>query len=178
MLSSLLLLSSSPPFNINCFLYSCCYQIQEFYRQEKISRHLELAEGEAERAQNLLLYEDEIKSRPARTWHQTETQKRELKETIILKVKARDEELKQAGSGAKRSAEQLADELAKRDDYRVEDKENTKDRDKAHRLSRKKRRRQEALDAGNEAMAEEREGGNDEDDRKEYSEGMTLYLKH
>jgi hypothetical protein len=36
------------------------------------------AQEEAERAENLMLHEDEIASRPARTWYQTETQKKEV----------------------------------------------------------------------------------------------------
>jgi ATP-dependent RNA helicase DDX27 len=41
-------------------------------REERVQRQLALAEREAAAAENLLLHEDEINARPARTWHQTE----------------------------------------------------------------------------------------------------------
>ena len=38
------------------------------------------AERDAERAENMLLHESEISSRPARTWHQTESEKKSIRE--------------------------------------------------------------------------------------------------
>ena len=66
----------------------------------------------------------------------------------------------------KKTAEEIAKELAKRDDYRMEGKE----KEKEHRLSRVKRRRQEAIEASKSAI--EDENGEEGDDDGEYSEGL------
>jgi ATP-dependent RNA helicase DDX27 len=52
---------------------------------------VEEAEREAERAENMMLFEAEIVSRPARTWYQTETQKKELRDAGKLKAKEEEE---------------------------------------------------------------------------------------
>lgn len=138
-------------------------QIQEAFKEEHINTKLELAMREAERAQNMLTYEEEIHARPNRTWHQTETQKQETRTATLVLAK---KEAKQAELG-KREAErqamtatQKAEALARADDYRRAENQAKKD----HRLSRKKKRRIEALredvqgkgDAGQDEEQEER----------------------
>lgn len=118
--------------------------LEDAFREERVTTKLEIAIREAERAQNLLLHEDEISARPNRTWYQTETQKNEVK--TATKILARKEE-KEAEVGRKEAARlemtatQKAMAMARADDYRREEAAAKKE----HRLSRKKRRRLEAL---------------------------------
>jgi hypothetical protein len=112
------------------------------------------AQEEAERAENLMMHEDEIAARPARTWYQTESQKKEARE--VSRVHVKDEQSKAqwgVGKAAElaKTAEQKARDLAARDDYRnsLEFKKGD------HRLSRKKRRRLESLSA----LEDEQDGG-------------------
>ena len=110
--------------------------IRQLYSQEKKKWQLDEAGAEIEKAENLIVHEDEIKSRPARTWHQTETQKTEIKNASRDLVKP--DSVKR-----KKQAERF-------DEYKDEVAEG-KDRD--HRLSRKKRRRIEAVKADAEDRA-------------------------
>jgi ATP-dependent RNA helicase DDX27 len=114
--------------------------------------YMDRAHQEAERVENMLVHEAEISARPARTWYQTETQKKDARELSRLAVK---QEQKAAAVAIKvpvaLSAQEKAAMLARRDDYRTADgatKDKTKgpkDKD-GHRLSRKKRRRMEAFE--------------------------------
>ena len=84
----------------------------------------------------LLMYvlQDDIQSRPARTWYQTETQKQAIREASRAEV----EEI----SKPQRSIMEQVTQMAVRDDYRDED---AKKKD-SHRMSRKKRRRMQAME--------------------------------
>jgi ATP-dependent RNA helicase DDX27 len=119
-------------------------KLKEAFQEENLKTKLELAMREADRAHNMLLHEDEIHSRPNRTWHQTETQKQETRTATLVAAK---KEAKEAELGRKEAArqemtaQQKAEALARADDYRREEKAVQK----GHRLSRKKRRRMEAL---------------------------------
>ncbi|PRW45622.1 DEAD-box ATP-dependent RNA helicase 28 [Chlorella sorokiniana] len=53
-------------------------QVAAIILEEREERALRKAEMEAQKAANMLEHEDEIRARPARTWFQTEHQKREL----------------------------------------------------------------------------------------------------
>ncbi|RYH23051.1 DEAD/DEAH box helicase [archaeon] len=123
-------------------------QVEGYLETEKDRLRLEAMEREAERAENLLQYSEQIQSRPARTWFQTETQKTELRE----KVRARQHELQEKAKGL--SAEEQARKMAMEDDYR-DDKDEKHDK---HRMSRKKKRRIEALKASEEADEETGKG--------------------
>mmetsp|Transcript_20918 Transcript_20918/g.30124 ORF Transcript_20918/g.30124 Transcript_20918/m.30124 type:complete len:756 (+) Transcript_20918:54-2321(+) len=114
--------------------------ITQYYREEKMKAKTDTALREAERAENLLMHEDEIHSRPARTWYQTETQKQAVKEAS--RMRAKEESLAARGEATMTEEERIR-EMALRDEYR--DDEETKSKSKEHRLSRKKRRRIEAL---------------------------------
>ena len=128
--------------------------LKEAFAEENIKTKLELAMREADRAHNMILFEDEINARPNRTWHQTETQKQETRTAtlVLAKKEAKEAELgKKEAARQAMTATQKAEALARSDDYRrAEEKEK-----KNHRLSRKKRRRLDALredaeeDAGN-----------------------------
>lgn len=54
-------------------------EIATALKEEKALAKLALAEQELQRAENMLLHEDEINARPARTWFMTETEKKNLK---------------------------------------------------------------------------------------------------
>merc|ERR1711871_744538 len=105
--------------------------IRQALSEEKKKHEIEEADEELQRAENMILYEEEIKSRPARTWHQTETEKKEIK------MASRD--LVKPEEASKRKLKRMEE-----DEYREELKEKKKTKD-GHRLSRKKRRKLEAL---------------------------------
>lgn len=125
-------------------------QIAELMEEERLNMRALAAERDVERAENMLLHEDEIKSRPARTWYQSEHAKQELKEAVRQKSKF-ETEIAKVGFVAATAAEK-AKELALADDYRV--KEEEKQQNKLHKMSRKKRRRMEAM----KEMLEETDG--------------------
>jgi len=119
--------------------------------EEKLRAHMDRADAEADRAENLLLHEAEIAARPARTWYQTETQKKEARE--LSRLAAKNEEKAAAGAPAPQTAQEKAIALARKDDYRMDPAaalpkgakaKAVADKD-GHRLSRKKRRRMEAM---------------------------------
>ena len=125
--------------------------------EEKLQARLRNAEAEVERAENMLVYEDEIAARPARTWYQTETQKQSVKEATRKQAQEEQDALEDdvvdnkksrnnKKGGTELSAFEKAKQFARRDDYRVEIPANgKKPKELEHRLPRKKRRRQEAL---------------------------------
>ncbi|KAK8813884.1 DEAD/DEAH box RNA helicase [Blastocystis sp. ATCC 50177/Nand II] len=53
--------------------------IDDIYEEERTERELNLAQREAQRADNLIKHEDEIKSRRKRTWFQSEKAKKDTK---------------------------------------------------------------------------------------------------
>jgi ATP-dependent RNA helicase DDX27 len=128
-------------------------KIASVFSEEKTKKRFEQVEREAEKAENLMAFENEINARPARTWYQSETQKKEIKD--ISKQKAKEEEIEaQYGRGKVDevlSAERKLLALAKADDYRSE-----LEKKSGHRLSRKKRRKLEAL----KSIAEEEAASN------------------
>jgi ATP-dependent RNA helicase DDX27 len=95
---------------------------------------------EAERAENLMLHEEEIKNRPARTWYQTETQKAEIREAFQAHNAEQDEVAKLGVEGASEAKKMR--EMMLRDEF-LENRENKKKNE--HKLSRKKRRKLEAM---------------------------------
>jgi hypothetical protein len=114
-------------------------------KEERMRAKVAAAEEEATRAENMILHEAEISARPARTWYQTETQKKALRDAGREKVKAELEALAEdedAGAQQKKArkrgrnshgesddddegydegllqSEKLAKKLAGSDDYR------------------------------------------------------------
>jgi ATP-dependent RNA helicase DDX27 len=61
--------------------------IKAILEEEKVERQLRRAEMEVEKKINLIQHEDEIKSRPSRTWFQTETEKREIQKKSVENAK-------------------------------------------------------------------------------------------
>lgn len=119
-------------------------------REEKMERQMRETEAELSKAQNLLIHEDEIAARPARTWYQTETQKQARREMTKTAVREERNALL-TGNSKDLSATDKRNAIALADDYR-DDGAGKKD---SHRLSRKKRRRLAALEESAQADEEE-----------------------
>ncbi len=124
-------------------------QVKEVLEAEHLERELRLADMEASKASNMLDHEDAIKARPARTWIMSEKEKAALRAASKKQMDG---------------ATLLGGKAAVKGDAESEDgdgeaaagkpKSLQKEHDKGHRLSRKKRRRMEALQA--EKMEEKR----------------------
>lgn len=108
--------------------------IRKMLSEERNRDRVDEVSREIERAENMLLHEDEINARPARTWYQTETQKKEIREKGRAALSQQDE-LTGDKASKKRQIFESTDEFR--------DEPNGKPYE--HRLSRKKRRRVEAL---------------------------------
>ncbi|KAJ3413538.1 nucleolar DEAD-box protein required for synthesis of 60S ribosomal subunit [Chytridiales sp. JEL 0842] len=61
-------------------LASCESSVAEIYAEEKMEKEMKQAEMQVARMENMMLHEDEIKSRPAKTWFQTGKEKEKAKE--------------------------------------------------------------------------------------------------
>ena len=101
---------------------------------EKAEKEARLAEMEMNRAENILKHEDEILSRPRKTWHQSTEDRKSLKEKTARLAK--DQADRAAG---RKTQEELEFEKAQADIDHMRSKNK-----KVHRLTRKKRRRLEA----------------------------------
>ncbi|RKP24092.1 P-loop containing nucleoside triphosphate hydrolase protein [Syncephalis pseudoplumigaleata] len=87
-------------------------QVEEILQEEKEDRLLKQAEMDMTRAQNLLEHEAEIYSRPARTWFQTEMEKKKTKEKLSAKH-AEQVKANQGDKEKKRRRLETAEEDAK-----------------------------------------------------------------
>lgn len=156
--------------------------LANYLQEERHRRQIDQLEREAERAQNILLHQDEIQSRPARTWFQTETQKQQLRTLSKERIRSEREALsnprkrtlsqgEEGDEGDNDSgdddeeeddmmleSERKLKELSTADDYRIDENDKSNKKLLQHRLSRKKRRRLEALEASREADEEGDEG--------------------
>ena len=153
-------------------------KVHDNFREERINAKLELAMREAEKVENLLDHEDEIKARPQRTWYQTETQKQETRTASGLAAKHESLEANLGKEGARvavKTADEKARQLARSDDYRKAEEQAKK----AHRLSRKKRRRLDALREdmdGDEGGDSDGGGGDDEGENKHRDTAVPINL--
>lgn len=151
--------------------------IEQLFRDEKMKNRLDNIQQEVEKAENLLEYQDEIEARPARTWYQSEAEKRELKEVAKTKVKQEQDEARLGKETAAREAMTANDkaiEMARLDDYRMEEKRLAK----RGMGNRKKRRRLEALEESQKADEEDRQrrqagGGGDDEEEDDSSKKKT-----
>mmetsp|Transcript_21014 Transcript_21014/g.46679 ORF Transcript_21014/g.46679 Transcript_21014/m.46679 type:complete len:875 (+) Transcript_21014:83-2707(+) len=130
--------------------------LKDLMRRERERAHIDELQMEAEKAENLLVHEDEIGARPIRTWYQSEWQKNDLKEKSKAQATLEEEEalIGKAAAASKRTAKERATALAMTDDYPLDDVKTDK-----HKMSRKKRRRLEAL--------KDEEGDGDEDEQED-----------
>jgi ATP-dependent RNA helicase DDX27 len=115
--------------------------IRDVYDAERVERALRLAEVEAKKAENLLEHEDEIQSRPKRTWFQTESEKREIRLASSKAAGfARDGEGGDKEDGGRGGAKKKRGRDAEEDEEAGESKDKDDD-PRVHRSTRKKRRR-------------------------------------
>lgn len=112
--------------------------IEEKMAHERENKQLDDAIMEAERAENLLLHEEEIKSRPSRSWYQSQSEKKRIaeasKEASHDALDTLDEDGKEVALRDKK------ERFVSRDEYLASDVKPRK-----HSVTRKKRRRDEAL---------------------------------
>ena len=73
-----------------------------------IEKQARVAEAEANRARNLMVFEDQIHSRPARTWFQTEKEKQAAK--LMAKIEFLGPEGETASSDEKSSKKNQSDQ--------------------------------------------------------------------
>jgi ATP-dependent RNA helicase DDX27 len=121
--------------------------ISKLLEEDRARNKMEEVSREAERVQNILLHEDEIAARPARSWHQSVEQKKQIREAAVATAKKEDEIARvgmEAYTGKIRSRE-----------IRLDDEERAKQLKKVSGMSRLKRRRM----AEAEAAAEDEEEG-------------------
>ncbi|KAI8062251.1 P-loop containing nucleoside triphosphate hydrolase protein [Gongronella butleri] len=107
-------------------------QIQEVLQEEKEERALRMAEMELKKSQNMLEHGQEIYARPARTWFQTETEKKKGRE------------------------ENTPDQFKKKNKGGDEKPAKTNTHGKYDGLSRKKRRRMQAMEEDDDAEKDAR----------------------
>ncbi|OBZ78997.1 ATP-dependent RNA helicase DRS1 [Grifola frondosa] len=86
-------------------------EVSEILQEEKEEKHLRQAEMELKKGQNMIEHEEEIYSRPARTWFQTGKEK--------AKAESLSKQQYEVGfeGGKKGKAKQAADDKPKRDKY-------------------------------------------------------------
>lgn len=118
-------------------------EVTELMLNDDVTKKALEAEREAERAENMLLHDAEITSRPARTWYQTEAQKQSIREAAKAQSELETEAAKVGFEVA--SATEKARIMAMQDDYQQD--ETDRQKKKEHKMTRKKRRRIEALRA-------------------------------
>eukprot|EP00878_Enallax_costatus_P005816 GHUV01006103.1.p1 GENE.GHUV01006103.1~~GHUV01006103.1.p1 ORF type:complete len:892 (+),score=345.95 GHUV01006103.1:153-2828(+) len=88
--------------------------VEQVLREEREEAYLRKAEMEAKKAENLLEHESEIFSRPARTWFQTEKQKKELAAAAAAAAEGRTV-LEDAAGPASSKSSKAAKAAAKQD---------------------------------------------------------------
>jgi len=118
--------------------------LNQYFKEECMKCNIDKLQIEAEHAENLLIYDKEIESRPMRTWYQSEYQKKEIQLISKDYVKIEQNIAKYGKNDAEiimKSASERAKALASIDDYPLDKNE----KNKLHKLSRKKRRRLEAM---------------------------------
>lgn len=118
--------------------------LDKYFQEERMKNSIDKLQIEAEHAENLLLYEKEIESRPMRTWYQSEYQKKEIQNISSDYMKLEQNIAKYGKDNVDiimKSASDRAKALASVDDYPLD----INDKNKLHKLSRKKRRRLEAM---------------------------------
>ena len=114
-------------------------EIADAMQNERENRQLDEAMMEAERAENLLLHEDEINSRPSRAWYQSEGQKKAIAEASKEVAKKALDDINEDGDVVKEKKEKKG-RFVGRDEYLT-----SEEKPRKHSISRKKRRRQDAL---------------------------------
>lgn len=79
--------------------------IAHILMEEKVEKRMHNVEKEARRAQNLISYQDEITSRPARTWFVSEKEKKKIQENAALQRLENQSAAAEQGTSKKRKAD-------------------------------------------------------------------------
>lgn len=74
-------------------------EIEEIAREEKEEKQLAQAEMQIKKGENMVHHEDEIKSRPKRTWFETQHDKQKAREAGMAELNGLKESLKKKGDG-------------------------------------------------------------------------------
>ncbi|KAI1871495.1 uncharacterized protein JN550_004489 [Neoarthrinium moseri] len=74
-------------------------EIEEINREEKEERQMANAEMQIKKGENMMIHEDEIKSRPKRTWFETQNDKKQAKERGRAELNGLKDTLKKKGGG-------------------------------------------------------------------------------
>lgn len=82
-------------------------EIDEILAEEKELKQLAQADMELQKGENLIKHADEIKSRPKRTWFETEHEKKKAKEPAPSKLSAMRESLKKKHANGKLSGKDM-----------------------------------------------------------------------
>ena len=78
-------------------------EIEEVLREEKEEKEIQNAEVQIARGQNLIKHKDEIKSRPRRTWFETQRDKEEREKASKAQLNGLELPKEKKGSGGKLS---------------------------------------------------------------------------
>ena len=74
-------------------------EIKAIVQEEKEEKHLANAEMQIKKGENMVLYEDEIKSRPKRTWFETQDAKKKAKNAGRAELNGLKDSLKKKNEG-------------------------------------------------------------------------------
>lgn len=74
-------------------------EIEEVLREEKEEKQLAQVEMQVKKGENMIRYEEEINSRPKRTWFETEKDKKAAKEAGRAELNGVREAMKKKGAG-------------------------------------------------------------------------------
>ncbi|KAI1653209.1 hypothetical protein F4813DRAFT_383418 [Daldinia decipiens] len=74
-------------------------EIESIAKEEKEEKQLAQAEMQIKKGENMVIHEDEIKSRPKRTWFETQHEKKKAKEAGRAELNGLIESLKKKGNG-------------------------------------------------------------------------------
>ena len=145
-------------------------EIRDYVANEAMEARIDMVSREADKASNMIVYEDDIKNRPARTWFMSEEKKQSIKTSSTENVKNLELQLLEPESHSMDDKENLEKEKnvngvkrpRSKDEYLMDSKDREKDITK-HRMTRIKRRRQNALEFDKEEreLIKQKEQGDD-----------------
>ena len=91
-------------------------EVEDVLREEKEEKVLGQAEMQVRKGENIIVHEDEIMSRPKRTWFESETEKRMAKKSGRLELNGPE-----SVSGGKGGKKKKAGKLSNKDKKRLDD---------------------------------------------------------
>lgn len=121
--------------------------VQDVLEQERVEKEIRKAEMQVTKATNVLEHQEEIMSKPARTWFQSEKEKKAIRDAE-RKARAEKDRMGDGDALVDKSLEEgnkTAKQRRKERRAELREKEKAEANKKPHRLTRKKRRRMEIL---------------------------------